>query len=225
MRHWGVLCVMAIGLGSLIGCGWQAGKASAPKGGLAVVDLDEIATSVGANTRLADMVKMREVSLNQAFGKMQTELSDGIKELVDDVKSRFEDEVPTEEARKLQKETITANAKLQQFRSQAQLDLNTYTEQLKQQFRAEVRPIAHEVAAKKGFSVVIPKNDALLLSVEPGNDITNDVILALQARNQKSAAETRPATETKPVAATETAAKPSKKKTADKSKPKDTDEK
>jgi Skp family chaperone for outer membrane proteins len=181
-----------------------------------VVDLDEVAKSVGAAGLLADMVKMRETNLNNEFGKISNELKDELQSKLDDVKSEFGTEVPAEEAKKLQQQTITANAKLQQFRNQAQANLNVYTEQLKQQFRAEVRPIAQEVAAKKGFAIVIPKNEGLLLSVEPGHDITNDVILALQARNSKTAPAVKPAAEAKPQTET-TASKPTKKKSTESS--------
>jgi len=204
MRHWGVCCVLAGGLAGMAGCGWQAGSATSPQGGVAVVDLGEVAKSVGANTVFSDMVKMRGAKLNNELGKVTTDLKEDLNLKIEEVKTQFPETVPADEAKKLRDQSISANAKLQQLRSQAQVDLSTFTEQLKQQFRAEVRPIAQEIAAKKGFSIVIPKDDALLLSVSPDNDITNDVILALQTRNQKASADAK----AKPAAA---AAKPVKK--------------
>ncbi len=68
--------------------------------------------------------------------------------------------------------------------------------------------IAQEIAAKKGYSIVIPKNDGLLLSVAPENDITNDVIVALQSLNEKTVSEPKPVPEAKE-------AKPARKKVAE----------
>lgn len=197
MRHWGVGCVLALGVAGLAGCGWQAGTASTSTtgGGVAVVDLDEIARATGNKTRLDDMVKMREVSLNNALGKFNSDVSEDIKGKIKDFEEQYGKDTPTDEARdeakKLRTEAMQANAKLQQARAKAQLDLNAYTEELKLTFRKQIRPIAQEVAAKKGFSIVIPKNEGLLLSVDPQNDITNDVIVAIQTMaKQKPAAET-----------------------------------
>ena len=91
------------------------------------------------------------------------------------------------------------------------MNLNQYREELKLRFREKVRPFAQEVATRKGFSIVIPKNEGLLLSVDPGNDITNDVIVAFQSAGQKPAAAPAPA-----KAAGEEAAAPVKKKSEEK---------
>lgn len=214
MRYGALSCVLAGSLIGFAGCGWQSGSPAAPQGGLAVVDLDEVAKSVGADARLNDMIKMRKVSLNNALGKMTNELKDGLKAELDDVKAEFGDEVPVDKAKEIREKTLKANATVQQALNQAQADLQVYAEQLKQRFRAEVRPIAQEIANKKGFSIVIPKNEGLLLSVSPGNDITNEVILAMQDRNRRAMAEAKPAADSKPAA--ETPAKPAKKPSAEK---------
>lgn len=231
MRHWGVGCVLALGVAGLAGCGWQAGTASSSTatGGVAVVDLDEIARATGSKTRLDDMIKMREVNLNNALGKFNTDVSDDIKGKIQEYKDLEEQagkELSPEEAKKLRSEVMQAQAKLQQARSKAQIDLQGFTEELKLTFRKQIKPIAQEVAEKKGFSIVIPKNEGLLLSVSPANDITNDVIVALQTMaKQKPAAEAVKDVESKQAAeSAKNAAKIKKtieeKKTADASKDK-----
>ena len=52
----------------------------------------------------------------------------------------------------------------------------------------EVRPFAQQVASAKGLGVVIPKNEGFLLSVDPGVDITNDVISAYQLKKPSPSA-------------------------------------
>jgi Skp family chaperone for outer membrane proteins len=219
MRYAAISCVLVGVVAGATGCGWQGASSPAPQGGLAVVDLDEVAKSLGADTRLNDMIRMRKVSLNNALGKIKTDLQDELKTELDDVKAQFGNEIPAEKAKEIREKTLKANATVQQALTQATTDLNLYAEQLKQRFRTEVRPIAQEIAAKKGFSIVIPKNDGLLLSVSPANDITNDVILAMQDRNRKALAEAKPASDAKPTTearpADEAPAKP-KKKTDDK---------
>lgn len=216
MRHGALICVLVGSAAGLVGCGWQAGSASDPQGGLAVVDLDEVAKSLGANARLAEMVKMRETSLNNDLKQKKSELEGDLNDKVKELKEKYTeaDPISPDDAKKLRAESISANATLQQFRTQAQVNLNSYTEALKQQFRAEIKPIAQEIATAKGFSVVIPKNDGLLLSVAPGNDITNDVILALQSRNQKAAADAK-ANPTKATAAKSTKKKSDEPKTVE----------
>ncbi len=208
MRHWGLCCVLAGCLAGMTGCGWLGTPSSSSSGGLAVVDLDRVATAVGVNTQLAEMVQFRQATLNNAVVKLSNEQNEKLQSLLDEIKDKFGEEVPKEEAQKLRKEALVANSNMQQARTNAQANLNQYTEELKMQFREKVRPIAQEVAVRKGFSIVIPKNDGLLLSVEPGNDITNDVIKALQANNGKTAA-AKPAAE-------ETTSKPEKKKSPEK---------
>jgi Skp family chaperone for outer membrane proteins len=214
MRHWSVCCALAAAMAGVIGCG-----NSTDKGGLAVVDLDEVARAVGANAQLNDMVNMKKASLNNAIVKADTELKSQLESLIEEAKSEFPEEfpknVPADEAKKLQQSSANANAQRQMIRNKAQAELQNFENQLRVQFRSVVRPIAQEIAAKKGFSIVIPKNDALLLSVAPGNDITSEVILAVQAHTQKTALEAKTkATEAKPEAEkpeTEAAAKPAKK--------------
>lgn len=222
MRHWGVSCVLALGVAGFAGCGWQAGTASTStpsNGGVAVVDLDEIARATGNKTRLDDMVKMREVSLNNALGKFNSDVSEDIKGRIKDVQDELDGkELPPEEAKKLRAEAMQANAKLQQARAKAQQDLTSFTEELKLTFRKQIRPIAQEVASKKGFSIVIPKNEGLLLSVDPNNDITSDVIMALQSmsKSKQPAAETVKDVEAKQAADSAAAASKAKKKMEEK---------
>lgn len=208
MRHWGMCCVLAGCLAGMTGCGWLGTPSGTSTGGLAVVDLDRVAAAVGVNTQLAEMVQFRQATLNNAVVKLSNEQNEKLQSLLDEIKDKFGEEVPKEEAQKLRKEALVANSNMQQARNNAQANLTQYTEELKMQFREKVRPIAQEVAVRKGFSIVIPKNDGLLLSVEPGNDITNDVIKALQANNGKTTA-AKPAAE-------ETAPKPEKKKSPEK---------
>jgi Skp family chaperone for outer membrane proteins len=207
MRYgaWSLVVFSALGLA---GCGWLPGSSKTESaGGIAVVDLDEVAKSLGVDTRISDMIEARKKVLHNELGKVQTDLKSGLQTELEDVKAKFNDEVPAEEAQELRKKTLEANATVQRAISNANQNLTSFAEGLKQRFRTEVRPIAQEIASKKGFSIVIPKNDGLLLSVSPANDITSEVILAMQDRNRAAMAAAKPPAEEKPAAE----AKPPKK--------------
>lgn len=199
MRHWalwGATCASVFGL---VGCGWMPTGSNGQKGGVAVIDLREVAKAVGASSQVTDMIKFREASLNNALGKLTADLKDKIEEK----KAEFGEELTEEQTKQLQQDALVAGRNLQQARQSAQANLTKYTADLEMTFRAKVRPIAQEIAAKKGYSIVIPKNEGLLLSVAPESDITNEVIVALQSMNDKSIAEPKPTQEA--------AAKPAKK--------------
>ncbi len=214
MRHWALWGAACAGVFGLVGCGWMPTGSSSQKGGVAVIDLREVAQAVGASSQVTDMIKFREASLNTALGKLTTDL----KEKIEEKKAEFGEELSEEQTKSLQQDALAAGRSLQQARQQAQANLSKYTADLEMTFRAKVRPIAQEIAAKKGYSVVIPKNEALLLSVAPESDITNDVIVALQSLNEKSVAEPKPAPEAKEakdIKETGKESKPAKKKVAE----------
>ena len=193
MRHWALWGAACAGMFGLVGCGWMPTGSSSQKGGVAVIDLREVAKAVGASSQVTDMIKFREASLNNALGKLTADL----KEKIEERKAEFGEELSDEQNKQLQQDAMVAGRSLQQARQQAQANLTKYTADLEMTFRAKVRPIAQDIAAKKGYSIVIPKNEALLLSVAPDSDITNDVIVALQALNDKVIAEPKPAPEAK----------------------------
>ncbi|HTN01690.1 MAG TPA: hypothetical protein VL132_07420, partial [Planctomycetaceae bacterium] len=49
------------------------------------------------------------------------------------------------------------------------------------------------IAAKRGLGIVVPKNEGFLLSVDPGVDITAEVLEALKARRPAAPAVAAPA--------------------------------
>ena len=62
----------------------------------------------------------------------------------------------------------------------ARQQLGAYRQQLVQQFRAEVVPVAQDVAAARGLGVVLAKNDSVLLAFDQTHDITASVIARLR---------------------------------------------
>jgi Skp family chaperone for outer membrane proteins len=186
MRSGSLFVAWTAGAMLLAGCGFQPGSqtASAPKGGMAVIDLDEVAKTIGRTQEINDSWQVRKRALDQALQQAQTKFRDEIT-----AKKQEFGEQPTDE----QQQTLIAlereaNNRLLQAGRKAQADLEGFRNQMVAQFRAEIRPFAKQVATEKGLSIVIPRNEGFLLSVDPGVDITSDVISAYQFKKPAASA-------------------------------------
>ncbi len=198
MRKFGVALVLTGTAVWLTGCGMQFGSstASAPRGGLAVVDLDKVAVETGKNIDMKNVFQLQENSVKQQLARANISANSQL-----DAKVKEFGETPTDEQQKsLQQFRMNAGNVLGKLQNEAGTKLNQYRQDQIAKFRTEIKPLAQEIAAKRGLSIVIPKNEGLLLSVDPGVDITDDVIKAYLAK--------RPAP-TVPVAASPAPAKSS----------------
>lgn len=205
MRKFGVAVLMTGTAVWLTGCGMQFGKSSATSatGGLAVVDLEKVASETGKSIQFKEMLQATESVLNQqlaqATNNAKSQLGEKAKEL---------GEAPTEEQQKQFAKTRYEYATaLNQLQTQAGSKFNQYKMDQVAKFRAEIKPIALEIARERGLSVVVPKNDGLLLAVDSGVDITEDVIKAYREKRPAAAAAPAAATAPKPAKAPEAPAK------------------
>lgn len=213
MRKASLWAAMAAGVLMSVGCGFQTAgpeTAATAKGGLAVIDLDVVAKSIGRTQEINESWQVRKNALDQALQKLQLVFRDQI-----NAKKQEAGEQATDEQKKqfaaMERDAAT---KLVQASRKAQADLDQYRQKMVAQFRAEIRPFAQQVASEKGLGVVIPKNEGFLLAVDPGVDITADVISAYSSKRPAptSAAPAKavaPAqAEAKPAAPEQTAAAP-----------------
>jgi Skp family chaperone for outer membrane proteins len=179
MRRHSLFVALVSGAMLAVGCGLQTGQPQASSsGGLAVLDLDLIAQSTGRTKQINAVLETQRNSFNQQLTKAQQDLAQQI-----DTKKKEYGDAPTPDQQKeldaLNREALT---KLAQGKRNGENYLVQIKGKLIADFRAECRPIAQEIAASKGLSVVIPKNEGFLLSVDPGVDITADVLRAYQTR-------------------------------------------
>ncbi len=200
MRHIGVLFVLTAAV-SVTGCGQFGGSSSSSsRGGMAVVDLDKVAAETGRDRQLAQSLEMAQNSLNQSYAKTvesaKSQLNAKLKEYGEDVSDTEKKEYSEMER--------SAASQLTQIQNKARADFEAYKQKQIAQFRAELKPISQEIAAKRGLSIVIPKNEGLLLSVDPGVDITDDVIKVLREKHPvvSTTVATEPAAETTPKSST-----------------------
>jgi len=213
MRKFGVCLALAGAAAWLSGCGFSGSSSStsASRGGLAVVDLDKVAAETGKSLEMKEAYTVQENSVRQALLSLQSKANAELQAK----KEQIGEEPKEEEQRELGQMTLNARNNLAQIQNTAGVKLNEYKQGQIAKFRTELKPILQEVAAQRGLSIVIPKNDGLLLSVDPGVDITDDVIKAYQAKRpapaapaaQQAAAPAKPVPSDTPAPAPKAAAK------------------
>lgn len=218
MRKFGVCLALTGAAVWMTGCGMQLGGQSSSRGGIAVVDLDKVAAESGRKLEMDEAFELQRNSVNQQLLALQSKAKEALEK-----KAQENGEDATDaQKRELAQMTLNARNNLAQIQNAAGGKLNEYKQVQVAKFRNEVKPLLTDVAAKRGLGVVIPKNDGLLLAVDPGVDITDDVIKAFREKRPATSAPaaTAPAAAKAPETA---AAKPAS--TAPKTAAKDSKEK
>lgn len=170
-------------------------------GGVAIVDLDEVARRVGRDKEMVQSIQNQAGALNQRLTAAQ---NSAISQL-NKVKAGYsEDEkITNEEAQQFVRLQKSAQLQLTKLQQQARLNINNHRQQLVSQFRKDAQPIAAKVAKEKGFDSVVTRNDTVVFSYDNTVDITEDVIKLMSAEMPARPATTKPASkpaESKPVA-------------------------
>jgi Skp family chaperone for outer membrane proteins len=161
------------------------GSRSANAGGVGVVDLDSVAKAIGKDLAMSAEAEQKIAQLNQELAQLQSAMNRHLAGKRDELGEDLTD------AQKRQ--LLVAKAKLEsQYRDKkaiAERKFARYKQELVEQFREETKPILREVAARRGLSIVIPKNDALLLTVANEVDLTDDVVLEIRKLQPANAEE------------------------------------
>lgn len=213
MRHLGVYFVLTGCVLNLVGCGHVGGSGAATShGGMAVVDLDKVAEQTGRDRQLAQSLELAQNSLNQAYAKTL----ESAREQLDAKKKGLGSSPSEEETKEFALMQQSAQTQLLQIQNKAKAEYEQYKQIQIAKFRAELKPITQEIASKRGLSIVIPKNEGLLLSVDPGVDITDEVIKVLREKHPVVVAPTQQAAapEAAPGKAARSSAKSAAPKTA-----------
>ena len=172
------------------GSATSVGSRGPASGGVAIVDLDEVAKRLGRDIVMSKAIENGQASLNQQLQKLQVSLNEQYEAKKFALNAQPPQDRQAEDAQvaELGKLERQFSLQLAQARRSAQSEINSYGRRLIQQFRAEVKPIAQEVAAGRGLSVVVTKNESVLLSFDPADDITDEVVEALRQRTAASGA-------------------------------------
>ncbi len=201
-----VLCGLLL---ACIGCGKAAqGEQPVAKaehqsvGGVGVVDLDLVAKRLGRNIEMKNAVEVRVASLN----KKLTTLQGSLRRLYEEKKEKFGDEPTEEQTAELRATEDRMERELLELKRKSELELSDFRQALVDQFREEAKPVLREVAAARGLSIVIPKNDGLLLTIDPKVEITDEVASKMPKSSDNGGAE-EPERKPKKRAAAETSSR------------------
>jgi len=172
---------------------------AAPAGGVAVLDLDKVATAMGWMEEIKTSIQDTSTELK---GQLE-EVHRGMLQSIDDVKKQIATEaklteeqvkvltnakeqreldglpLSKEQRQKLVETVNKANASWQTALTNYQQALQGRRATLVQSYRDRIRPAARRVAAAHGMSVVMATSDSLIY-FDPQSDITDEVVDELQ---------------------------------------------
>jgi Skp family chaperone for outer membrane proteins len=173
------LATLGLLLATTIGCSKFTGgdKPAAMQGKVAIIDLDSIARQIGYDSQMNTAVEQQKASLAKQLGVIQA----GFNEEITKKQSEFGATPTQEQSQQLRQQRLAATAKLQQQDRQAGMLLGQYKAQLVQQFRNAVKPAARAVAADKGLSIILTKNDGVVFDYDTAVDITDAVVERMRA--------------------------------------------
>ncbi|MEN1680865.1 MAG: OmpH family outer membrane protein [Planctomycetota bacterium] len=175
----------ALALAGAVGCGdgsaTPAGATAAS--GVAVIDLDAVAVALGSDKQIASAVEQRKEALTQKLN----DLANGYRGQLEQHRAAASEE--NESGVQLAQYQQKANQSLGAAQRKAEQDLTAHRLRLFTQFRGAVRPVAQEVAAERGLSVVVTRQDALILACDESADITQEVIKRLKQQAEKPASD------------------------------------
>ncbi|MEI6278319.1 MAG: OmpH family outer membrane protein [Verrucomicrobiae bacterium] len=158
---------------TLVGCDHT--PFTSAKGGVALVDLDDVAKRLGRDVAIVQELKDAIVPLKDQLTAAQKELQAQFDRTKDSIGVKPSDT----ESQKLADLGNNLNLQLQQKQQQAQQDLNAKRAALVTRFREEIKPVALKIASGKGLGVVLVKSEMVVLGNEHGLDITDEVVAEL----------------------------------------------
>jgi Skp family chaperone for outer membrane proteins len=145
-------------------------------GGVAVIDLDEVARLLGCELTIKQSLTARETSLNQQLETLRVSYANQLSQR----KQELPEQPADGELAQVQAFEQQAVKQIQEARQQAQNDLITQKNNLIAAFREEVKPVASQVAATKGLSLVVSKNETFLFAFDSAVDITKEVVAQMR---------------------------------------------
>lgn len=175
MRH-SIHAIAALSCLIFSGCGQFSDSSSQ----VAVVDLDKAADNLGRNQTFQQSVKAHEQNLNQQLAKAQA----SYKEQLLAMKSQLGENPTDEQKQQLLERQKQANLQLKQAAQKAKQNLEQYRKNLQVKFHEEAKLAVQQVAHEQGLSLVVKKNDSVVLLYDDAVDITGEVTQQMQTNSQ-----------------------------------------
>lgn len=156
-----------------------------PSCAVALVNLDRISQHLGRDKRMTSEFREKQETLNVQIAGIKESYEREIESKRREIGSN-PNEAQQAELATLQREL---SERLMQIQQTAQADLAALPVKLVNEFRAELKPIAKQVAAERGCKVVLNLTDQVLLTFDESVDITEQVIARLHAAGYTAARE------------------------------------
>ncbi len=177
----------------LAGCG-QSPASSA--GAVALVDLSAVARATGED----QMIRQRSEAGQQEMMVQLQQLAQMLEANLAAEEDKAGSEPTAADTERLQQMTQDARQQVAQAQQQAQQEVQQLQTDLVMEFRNALLPIAQDIAADRGASVILLR-DANVLWAAEGVDITAEVIAAWQAQPGAAAPSAEPAASESAVSA------------------------
>jgi len=177
------LTFLTIGMSLIVACNQQAPSAS-----VAVLDLIKVSDETGNAEKIQSELAKIRARLQQDLQSVQMNLQKNFQENQAKI-----GKTPTDEQRaQLGQMLADAQNKLKLAQNSAATELKNKREELVLKLRETVRPVANQIAHQKGMTVILIKNENLILGYDEKADITEAVIAELK---KADGAEKKPAPE------------------------------
>lgn len=144
-----------------------------------VIDLDAVATATGQAATLEQQLRQRvQAATEQAradLEQLQAQANTELRNLAD----QFGANPTADQQRQLQNIRQRAQASAQRKQLELNQQQQAIANELKEQFRTDIRPTLNEVARSRGASIVLVLNDNVAV-YDTSLDLTQDLIAALK---------------------------------------------
>lgn len=197
-NQWMVIGALVLAFGG--GLIWSRYTGQRP-GGVAIVDLEEVARALGRDKEIVSSLQTQRGALSQQLLNAQNQVNSELTQLQ---KSMGEQPSP-DAVRDLQLKAANYQKQLANMQNQAAAVLNEHGKKVLQEFRDSAKPVAIEVAREKGLTTVMTKDDGVIFAFDEAVDITADVIARLR-ESQPAATPATNAQESAPAPQTATPA-------------------
>jgi Skp family chaperone for outer membrane proteins len=147
-------------------------------GGVAVIDLDRVASATGHAKTINEKVQQFATEQEARLKQLQSELRQRVSDAGKPGETESTGQPPTSSTSS--DDLAQARSRLTRELEQARLATQQLRQQLVREFTAEVQPIARAEAVDRGMTLVVVKQPGLIF-VAPEVDITNAVIVRLKS--------------------------------------------
>ena len=170
---------------SLFACDRGAANPAAGTGTVGIVNLDEVARSMGWLTDMEKDINARSQELQIQFNALQKNIAAAI----ETQKHKMTTPPTAEQEKTLNQLTAEGNTRLTEAYNQARREVADTRVKLAMQYRDMIRPVATTISKSKGMSIVLSSPADSLICFEPAVDITQAVIEELRKNPPRPAAQ------------------------------------